>query len=269
MLLRTAVASDYATLVRLFPELRLPDPVPDDAVWERDFVPTTLIAEHEGRAIGLAYYQVLESVGFLRTIITDPTVRRTGAGKALMNAVHRRCRDAGCSEWRLNVFPDNTPAVTLYEAYGFTRAYVSKVVELAWACLDGTSPCADARTIHPEDDPRVERDAKILPGLLPDARAKGGRVLRMIEHDSEVRAAAIFDPAFPGAYPFYARDTDHAVALLHALRQHRKPSHDRLRVVLAEQPHVTADLVSRGGTLLLETMHMRARITLGEDDALT
>jgi GNAT superfamily N-acetyltransferase len=260
MLVRSATPADYATFVRLFPELRVPDPVPDAATWGRDMMPTSFVVERDGTSIGIAYYQVLDRVGFLRQIITDPTVRRSGAGRALMDVVREKCRSAGCAEWCLNVFPHNTAAVTLYETYGFARAYESKVVELGWARLDGTSACAEARVIEPADDAHVEHQTKMIAGLLGDARSKG-RILRMIEdgRGGPVNAAAIFDPAFPGAYPYWAHAIDHAIALLHGLRPHRRPQDDSLRIVLADQPEIAAGLIALGGHLRMETMHMRAR----------
>lgn len=258
MVIRPAIQGDYPTFARLFPELRVPDAVPAPETFEREMMATTLIAERDGAPAGLAYYQVLDGVGFLRIIISDPSARRSGVGRALMGAVRDRFRDAGCSEWRLNVLPHNAAAIALYESFGLRPRYRSKVLGFRWALLDAQPRVAGARTLEPGDDARIEATMNVLPGLFADARAKGNRVLRLVEVGEEVVAAAIFDPAFPGAYPFRARRPDVAIALLHALRPHARPADDSLGIVVEDQPEIADALVAIGATLRLETMHMGA-----------
>lgn len=257
MVIRPAEEGDYAAFARLFPELRVPDPVPAREKFEHEMMATTLIAEREGVLVGLAYPQVLDGVGFLRILISDPSARRSGVGRALMETVRDRFRAAGCREWCLNVFPHNAAAIALYTSFGLAERYRSKVLTFPWALLDGQPRVAEARAIEPADDARVEAQAKILPGLLADLRAKGGRVLRMIAPGAEVLAAAIFDPTFPGAYPFRAQSGEAAIALLHALRPHARPTDATLGVVTEDQPAIADALVAIGATLRLETMHMR------------
>jgi GNAT superfamily N-acetyltransferase len=256
---RQATEKDYETFARLFPELRTPDPVISEERWLREHLGTTLVAEREGRDVGIAFYQALDGVGFLRMIMTDPSARRAGVGRALMTDVRLRFKSAGCSEWVLNVLPENVAAISLYESFGLRPVYRSRVVFLRWNTLDNAPrPSSRAREITPADDARVEQAAKIVPGLVADLRAKGNRVLRMIESDAgEIAACALFDPSFPGAYPFWARTPELAVALLHDLRPHKQPIHEHLSCVLADQPDIADALVALGGEQRLETMHMR------------
>ena len=259
MEVRTATPGDYATFSRLFPELGVPDPVPGEAKFVRDMMATTLVAERDGVAVGVAFLQILKTTGYLRMIITDPAARRSGVGRALMDDVRARFRAAGCTEWRLNTLLTNAAAIALYESYGFRRSYLSKNVLFPWSLLDGRPPEVDmVRTIEPGDDGRVERATNILPGLLADARTKRDRALYMVEDEAGIQAAAVFDPSFPGAFPFRATRPAAAFALLLALRPHARPRDESLSVVVEDQPAIADALIARGGTLRLETMHMRA-----------
>jgi GNAT superfamily N-acetyltransferase len=262
MTVRPATVADYGTFARLFPELRVPDDVPSAEKFEREMMATTFIAErdHGGRAaVGVAYWQVLQTSGYLKIIITDPSARRNGVGRALMTAVRDRFREAGCKEWGLNVFPDNTAAIALYESFGLEKAWRSRALNFPWSCLDGRPCSAPARVIEPDDDAHVEHETGILPGQVADARAKG-RVLLMLEHADQVTAAAVFDPTFPGAYPFRARSVDDAVCLLHALRPHAHPSDLGLAIASENHESLADALIVLGATVRVETMHMRARL---------
>lgn len=250
---------DYRTFARLFPELRVPDDIPTADKFVREMMPTTFVAEREGVAVGVAYWQVLKSAGYLRMIITDPAVRRAGVGRALMAAVRDRFRAEGCTEFRLNVFPHNAGAIALYESFGLERAWLSRGVQFPWSILDGRTPSHAARVIDPNEDARIERELDILPGLIADARAKG-RVLQMVERDGQVAAAAVFDPTFPGAYPFRARTGDDALALLHALRPFARPTDAEVAVAPENQIAIADALIEVGATLRHETLHMRGSL---------
>lgn len=58
---------------------------------------------------------------FLTEIFVRPEARRTGLGRALLDAILRTARDAGAGAVHLGVYPDNHPALALYRAAGFTR----------------------------------------------------------------------------------------------------------------------------------------------------
>lgn len=266
MLVRAARPDDYRMFARLHPELRTPDAVPDEAWFRREMLATMLVAERDGSSegVGIGYYQVLKGIGFLRMLITDPAVRRAGVGRALMDAVRARFTQSGCTEMCLNVLPTNAAAIALYESYGLRRAYGSKVLGFPWGLLDrAPAGRGEVHPIEPADDPRVERDTGMLPGLLADVRRKGGRLFGKIEETGSIVAAAIFDPNFPGAYPFRAWTLDHAVALLRAFRPHARPGDAALGLVLEDLPDVADALLALGATLRLETMHMRGKIEPG------
>lgn len=256
MAIRPAISTDYATFARLFPELRVPDTVPSVEKFEREMMPTAFIAERDGRAVGIACFQILRRIGYLRVIISDPAARRGGIGRELMTAVRDRFREAGCESFSLNVFPDNAAAIALYESFGLSKAWRSRVLRFDWSLLDRRPAAFAARVIEPDDDAHVEHERGILPGQVADGRAKG-RVLYMIERDEQVTAAAIFDPTFPGAYPFRAKTLEDAISLLHALRPHAREADDHIAVVTEDQEALADALIELGATVRVETMHMR------------
>ena len=51
MRVRAATGHDYDAFVRLFPELRTGDPIPDRERWQTELQPATWIAEEAGTAI--------------------------------------------------------------------------------------------------------------------------------------------------------------------------------------------------------------------------
>jgi len=262
LLIRDAVAADYATFARLFPELETGDPIPDEARFTSELMATTIIAEEGGAALGVLVYVVLTGVAHVRIIVVDPSARRRGIGRALMREAAERFRAAKCAAWCLNTFPHNAKAIALYESLGLRRVYISKALRLPWSIVDarrasGGSAGFRARPVEPADDERVEAATSLLPGQLADGRANG-RVLRQLEDDTgAVVGAAIFDPKFPGAYPFRVVRPELAWPLLAALRPDARPEDTIVNLVIEGQPEVADELLASGATLRLETQHMR------------
>jgi ribosomal-protein-alanine N-acetyltransferase len=89
--------------------------------------------------IGLAICRIVLDEAELLTIAVRPAHRRTGAGRALLQAVIERARGAGARRLFLEVGADNPAARALYAAVGFQpvggrRAYYRR----------GHAPAADA-----------------------------------------------------------------------------------------------------------------------------
>ena len=82
---------------------------------------TCLIAEADGRPVGLTHYLFhrhawkIENVCYLQDLYTDPSVRGTGAGRALIEAVYAAADSAGCPSvyWLTQDF--NATARRLYD----------------------------------------------------------------------------------------------------------------------------------------------------------
>jgi len=86
------------------------------------------IAEHDGTMAGFHWTKVPGpgdgpgSTGEVYVVGVDPGERGTGLGRALTLAGLHYLRDRGLAQVMLYVDEDNEPAITMYEALGFTRA---------------------------------------------------------------------------------------------------------------------------------------------------
>ncbi len=249
--IRPAVAGDHATFVRLFPELGVDDPPWDQARFIEEMMPFTLIAGDGG----YAYYVIFGQNLHVRQIVVAPEARRRGVGRALMNEMADIARRAGCTTWRLNVMVGNEAATKLYESVGMTRGFASFALRLNWSRVP-PSESGHARLIDRDDDERVEREMRFVPGRLATARATGRNVLVMLEDEDAIVAAAVFDPRFPGASPFRAARPELAVALLGALRPHARPEDTFLNVTIEDQPNIAEALIALGARVRHEMVHM-------------
>lgn len=257
MLVRPATPDDYPAFAALFPELGVEDTLPSPERFAREM--TVLVATTpSGAVVGYTFFQIYVEECLVRHLVVGPTARRMGAGKALMNAVAARARAAGCVRWALNVKPDNVAARRLYEALGLAPAFESRSLRLNWSLVPMER--ADARIVGPEDDARITEAMALPVGQLADMRSKG-RVLVAIDEDGVTAALAIFDPAFPGAYPFRAARPELAFALLASLRPHARPADTVINVFVEGQPAIADGLVAAGAVVKLDVLHMRG--TLG------
>jgi hypothetical protein len=78
---RAGTLRDHPTLVRLFPELGISDPVPTQEQFEQRFLPRVLILEEEnGEPTGYAYWRTYASTVHVGHIIVDPRAREEVEG---------------------------------------------------------------------------------------------------------------------------------------------------------------------------------------------
>ena len=95
-----------------------------DATWRRFFDPLeglgALVAERDGRLIGLAHYLLHRSTWapvcycYLEDLFVEPSVRGGGAGRALIAAVEGAARQAGASRLYWMTHESNQTAQKLY-----------------------------------------------------------------------------------------------------------------------------------------------------------
>ncbi len=80
-----------------------------------------LVAEHEGRLVGLVHYlfhRSTVSIGpncYLQDLFTDAALRGQGVGRALIAAVAERARAGGASRVYWMTHESNTAAMKLYD----------------------------------------------------------------------------------------------------------------------------------------------------------
>jgi GNAT superfamily N-acetyltransferase len=141
---REARPEEYSTvgdlLYRAFAEYRSPDDHGFDEHLEliRDVAgrvdrTVVLVAVEDGAVLGSTTIELHGVVGdddaelpagvaFVRMVGVDPSARRRGVARLLMDEVLRRASEAGVRELRLRTSPAMKPAHRLYESMGFERS---------------------------------------------------------------------------------------------------------------------------------------------------
>jgi GNAT superfamily N-acetyltransferase len=248
MLVRPATPADYDAFSRLFPELAVDDPVPDRTKFEVGMMATTLFAEESGQIRGYVFFQILRKTAYVRNIVTAPEARQRGVGRELMTAVAGAARAAGCSAWALNVKPDNEAALALYTGLGLRVTGRAWPLKLPWSAASGVSPVA-LREVPPEEDDAVERLTEQEEGLFQAQRARGRRILGF-DDGSPARwgGVVVFDPGFPGAFPFWVARPEDALPFVAALRP-LAPSSDRVMIAVERHEAIANVLTAAGATL--------------------
>jgi len=133
LLIRPATRDDHAQWLPLwdgynaFYERSGPtalDPAITAATWERFFDPDepvhALVAELDGRLLGLTHYLFHRSTTsialscYLQDLFTSPAARGKGVGRALIQAVYDRARQAGSPRVYWHTHETNLTAMRLY-----------------------------------------------------------------------------------------------------------------------------------------------------------
>lgn len=257
MEIRDATVADYDAYTRLLPELGTGDPVPSRerfaALCDR-----AMVATDEGVVAGYALFEVMAEVGYVRNLVSDPARRRQGIGVALMEAMRARFLARGARTWCLNVKPNNHAAIALYRRCGLAPAYRSYMLRVPRSA-PAAAPVAELvlAPITPDEDAAVESVTGLLPGQLASARAKPGRMLLQVRHRGVVVGAAVFDPAFPGAFPFRLRDASLGPATVETLRALAPPGSQHVQVGVEDHDALRDILLAAGAQVHIEILHMR------------
>jgi GNAT superfamily N-acetyltransferase len=260
--IRAAVPTDHPTFVELVQELGVDDPIPSLERFCDDLMPSTVIAERDGLPVGYAVSRCMSDTLHVAHVVSAPSARRTGVGRALFDALVERARASGCGFLQLNVKPTNVAAIRLYESFGLAQTHTNLGLKIEWAVAEAkgdAETAARARSIEPEDDAALEVAWSMPSGMLAEQRARPNRVLRMIEVPRVRPAMGVFDRGFPGVYPFHAHDAAHALALLRALRPFA-PENPLVFLMIENQTDLGAALVSAGADLRMETVFMRGPV---------
>ena len=259
---RPAHPGDYPAYAKLFVELGIDDRVPDAIRFCSKLLPRVIVAARGDAVVGYALLQVLKGTGYLRQIVVAPEARGSGVGRALMRHLAAELRTRGATGWCLNVRPDNARAIRLYESMGLGEAYRSAAIRFPWtvsAALPPTPEGVVGAPIAPDGDAAVEARFDVARGLLADSRRRG-RVLVRLDEQGEPVGLAVFDPGFPGAFPFRVARPALAGALLAALAPYARPDQPTMQVVVEDDPGLFDLLITAGARVRLELLHYRGAL---------
>ena len=257
MRVRDAIAEDYDAYLRLFPELGVDEGTPSRERFTSDLFGRMLIAVDGDEVVGYLLFDLMDGVGYVRNIVSDPARRRSGIGVALMDAARERFKTASATTWCLNVKAANRAAIGLYERFGMGLHYRTTVMRLP---RETALPPADASLslvrVPPETDPIVEPAFHLLPGQLASARKKPGRMVVQLARGEEVLGVGVFMPTIPGSFPFRLSTPDHAATFLSLLREQTPDEATFLQVGAENDDALAAQVQGLGAYVHLELLHM-------------
>jgi GNAT superfamily N-acetyltransferase len=253
---RPAKASDYPTFVELWPELGIDDPMPDAETFASRLVKDTLIAELDGRGVGLVRGPLLEEVGHIAQLMVSPTARRRGIGRALMLAMADRFRAKGLSRWMLNVKPENVSAIGLYSSLGFDETFRSVVLRFDWSLVDKLKPMAGVDCFEPEpsQDAAIAKACAPRGDRFPSRRDNPDYIMFALRDSEGWRGCAAFAPKVPGAFPFCPDRPELAANLLLAIRPHA--NNEQMQVVAESDQELEDYLCQRGARVQMRVVNM-------------
>ncbi|HVR01745.1 MAG TPA: GNAT family N-acetyltransferase [Polyangia bacterium] len=259
VVIRRASAADYPAFTRLFPQLGVDEPLPGADAWASAYVPFTLIAAEGADVLGYCYTQELDDTGYVRNVVVAPSARRRGVARALMEATAWHLRAQGKAYWRLNVGPRNAAALALYESLGLRTLYASRALRVPWQ--SATSLPASRAQVHglpPARDEELEREFALPRGQLAHARGVGRLVLAAApSDDARSLGLAVFSPAFPGAFPFRAREDAAVRSLVEAMHTH-VPACPHVNLVIDDDEPLVRLLVAAGAEVRGDFLHLAA-----------
>jgi GNAT superfamily N-acetyltransferase len=138
-IIRPARESDFAQWLPLwqgyqeFYRARIPDDV-TRITWKRFFDDTEpvhcLVAEREGKLIGLAHYLfhrstwLAENACYLNDLFVDPSGRRSGVARKLIEAVYEAAEKAGAPKVYWLTHESNAAARLLYDQVARHRGFI-------------------------------------------------------------------------------------------------------------------------------------------------
>lgn len=270
--IRRATQADYADVVRWMVELAVDDAPPTLERWRSQYMAGTIIAElaeplssRARRPVGYAFYQLNDEDVYVRNVVTGPAFRRRGVGRALMKSMAERARDEGATTWRLNVRPDNAPAVGLYEAFGMRKAHSSAALRLDFeVCARLRAARTVQRVMSEVEWAALEAQQRLASGMIARRAEHGDLVLATFapDHAHAPRSCAVFDPVFPGAFIFKPADQEDAEALLRSMLANCPTTSGPgfLQVVVENNEALIAHLLERGARVQMRFAHYQGAL---------
>jgi ribosomal protein S18 acetylase RimI-like enzyme len=270
---RRATAADHPAIVRLFAELGVPDPPPEAADFEQHMLPRVLVACESGYrgdggggdgdvVVGYACWRIYDDVAHVVNVVTAPSTRGCGVGRALMDATRRAVIEEGGQRWYLNVKRDNEPARRLYERCGMAIERDLWLLAARWKQIDAlaaepSAAAASAYTPGPDDEAAIADHFGLPRARLASLGARAGVVPVALRDGGRPVAYAAFDQRLPGALVLCADRTGLVRPLLEVWRPHAAPSGaDLVRLVVDGEPSLMQALVDVGAEVTFELVQM-------------
>jgi GNAT superfamily N-acetyltransferase len=110
------------------------------ATWERFFTPAepvrAMVAEQEGRVVGLVHYiyhrstSRLHDICYLQDLFTVQQLRGKGIGRKLIEAVYEAAREAGCTRVYWHTQTTNSAGRALYDKVAEHLGFIVYAKEL-------------------------------------------------------------------------------------------------------------------------------------------
>jgi ribosomal protein S18 acetylase RimI-like enzyme len=260
--MRDAVVSDYDAFVRLFAELKVPDPTPTQVEFAARIVPQAFFCIEAGEPLAYGFWRRHGEVAHVVHIVVAPEHRGRSLGHAVMHEIATRARASACIKWYLNVKKDNAVALALYERCGLRVAFESFLFELAWADVIRLPAARDLRAfeVDPALDHGIETDFALAHGQLANLRNLPGRVLLALREQERFIGFAAFDPEFPGASPFRVARPEYALPLLEAMRRSARIFHSFVYLAVENDGELAAALRAAGARAHHELLRMNGEL---------
>ncbi len=264
--LRPATGADHGLYLRYFAELGTQDPPLEPARWELESAPSTFFLMEEDREVGYAAFELAADIAHVRHVVVDTAQRRRGLGRRLMLELAGHLRSLGARAWRLNVFNNNHVAIDLYTSLGFSAIYSTAVLRLAWEDLGRLPHLPSTGFDAPRElDGANETEFALMHGQLARAREKQGvRIVTALAANGKCVGIAVFDPSFPGSFPFRCKSPEYARTLIEALRARYEGPKEYLQLVIEDAAIVASVLESGGALRMHDILHMRGQIPAWE-----
>ncbi|MGE0404077.1 MAG: GNAT family N-acetyltransferase [Kofleriaceae bacterium] len=258
---REARADDYDVYQRLFPELGVNEGATSRERFTTDLATRMFVAIDAEQVVGYLLFDLMDGVGYVRNVVSDPDRRRAGIGIALMEAARERFVRAGATTWCLNVKAENRAAIALYERCGMGLHYRTTVLRLPRSVsLPPVDPSLSLVPVPPETDAVVEPAFALLPGQLASARNKAGRMVLQLARGDDVLGVGVFVPSVPGSFPFRLASSEHAAAFLALLREHAHDGAAFVQVGAENDAALAAQVLALGAYVQLELLHMHGSL---------
>lgn len=261
MALRAARPEDHAVFARLFLELGVRDPPPPPEVWAAELMPLTLVQEGSAGPVAYTVADVLGELGYVVQLVVDPSARRQGLARRMMEAVARSFQERGCRRWGLNVKRDNTAALALYGSLGLRPVREATTLTVSRAHLEVLPPAPAGLQVVPVGEAEWEpltAAFRMMPGKLARFAKRASHRLLRLDHPAEADPARLgmMDLRTGGVlFPFFAATPGHARALLEEAFR-REPA-EALQVVVTDDPPLLGLLRGAGAAVEMETLELQ------------